>query len=580
MKKLTITIVLILLSSSTWAQNLVVGPESVIFDEVRNRYIVANWDGGTISLIDSLGRHSFLATGINEPGGLCISGDTLWFAADSPNRVLALDIITGDTLLVSLPTISTPNDFFDSIMLDTSGNAYITVCQGGNIYGQIYKMNISTLTWTIFADAGIQFPQTMRFIPEDNSLIMNSAANGPARISKINIATSTVTHLVESSLDLTMDGVTFDDFGNTYVSSWGYNAAYRFNSTYDDPPEMIANGFNGPTSLYYNKYDNVLAVPDISNNRIVFIPMYVDFDTDVIYGWPPFDVNFTANSDLTVDSWSWNFDDGQISAAQSPTHSFTQPGVHIVNLEINAEDKTINRKHYIAALADTLYSPNISIFDGNTILEIDIFASNAVPVDYFNIPIEYSAEFSLVYDSFNITGCRTEYFDKIQELHADGSNNRRYINLSIQDQSLPILEPGIGPVLKLYFTVPSSISSGKSITINVDGYSTDYSDKLPFFDSPFTGDRYSPEIKEGAITILSCGDVDLTGTVDILDIVFLINNLYKSGPAPNPIELADVNNDVLINILDIVYLINSIYKSGPVPVCSWKGGASNDFAIQ
>ncbi len=64
-----------------------------------------------------------------------------------------------------------------------------------------------------------------------------------------------------------------------------------------------------------------------------------------------------------------------------------------------------------------------------------------------------------------------------------------------------------------------------------------------------------------------CGDSDGDGTVNILDIVFVIGYKYKSGPAPDPLESADVNSDFLVNILDIVFLINFKYKSGPDPEC-------------
>ena len=175
MIKVFSVLIILLSSAAIWSQSLVMGPESVIFDPPRNRYIVSNWTGGTISLID-----------------------TLWFAADNPNRVIALDLITAETLLVAFPTISQSDDFFDSMILDTAGNAYISVDKGSEELGQIYKMRISDQTWSIFADEGIRFPQTLRFISEDNSLIINSAADNPARVSKINIADASVTHLIAS----------------------------------------------------------------------------------------------------------------------------------------------------------------------------------------------------------------------------------------------------------------------------------------------------------------------------------------------------------------------------------------------
>ena len=64
-----------------------------------------------------------------------------------------------------------------------------------------------------------------------------------------------------------------------------------------------------------------------------------------------------------------------------------------------------------------------------------------------------------------------------------------------------------------------------------------------------------------------CGDVNFDDDVNILDIVFLINYLYKGGPAPYIIESADVNSDQEVNILDVIYLINFLYKGGPEPFC-------------
>jgi hypothetical protein len=67
-----------------------------------------------------------------------------------------------------------------------------------------------------------------------------------------------------------------------------------------------------------------------------------------------------------------------------------------------------------------------------------------------------------------------------------------------------------------------------------------------------------------------CGDADGEPGINILDIVYVINYLYKHGPEPvcSPVtSCTDVNSDRLVNILDIVYLINYKYKSGSEPDC-------------
>jgi C1A family cysteine protease len=64
-----------------------------------------------------------------------------------------------------------------------------------------------------------------------------------------------------------------------------------------------------------------------------------------------------------------------------------------------------------------------------------------------------------------------------------------------------------------------------------------------------------------------CGDADGDETVNLLDITFIINYLYKGGPAPDPIASADVNGNGVVNILDATQLINYLYNSGPAPDC-------------
>jgi len=64
-----------------------------------------------------------------------------------------------------------------------------------------------------------------------------------------------------------------------------------------------------------------------------------------------------------------------------------------------------------------------------------------------------------------------------------------------------------------------------------------------------------------------CGDVDDGGSVNILDITYIINYLYKGGPPPNPIQSGDGNGDLSLNLLDITHLINYLYRDGTPPIC-------------
>ena len=61
------------------------------------------------------------------------------------------------------------------------------------------------------------------------------------------------------------------------------------------------------------------------------------------------------------------------------------------------------------------------------------------------------------------------------------------------------------------------------------------------------------------------GDASGDGVVDVADIVFLINYLYRGGAAPDPLAAGDPNADCVVDIADVVYLINYLYRGGPAP---------------
>lgn len=61
------------------------------------------------------------------------------------------------------------------------------------------------------------------------------------------------------------------------------------------------------------------------------------------------------------------------------------------------------------------------------------------------------------------------------------------------------------------------------------------------------------------------GDANRNGSINALDVTYLINYLYKHGPIPNPIEAGDATCNGTINALDVTCLINFLYKHGPAP---------------
>jgi len=74
-----------------------------------------------------------------------------------------------------------------------------------------------------------------------------------------------------------------------------------------------------------------------------------------------------------------------------------------------------------------------------------------------------------------------------------------------------------------------------------------------------------PSLVREGVSGFICGDCTGDGIVDVGDVVFLVNYLYKNGSAPDPAEAGDCNCDATVDLGDVVYLINYLYKQGSPP---------------
>ena len=87
-----------------------------------------------------------------------------------------------------------------------------------------------------------------------------------------------------------------------------------------------------------------------------------------------------------------------------------------------------------------------------------------------------------------------------------------------------------------------------------------------------------PEIKCVATVLCDCrpGDPNNDGATNLADAVYVINYVFKGGPAPAPYPVCsgDPNADCAVNLADAVYVINYVFKGGPAPkTCEqWRDG--------
>jgi parallel beta-helix repeat protein len=105
-------------------------------------------------------------------------------------------------------------------------------------------------------------------------------------------------------------------------------------------------------------------------------------------------------------------------------------------------------------------------------------------------------------------------------------------------------------------------------------------------------DRY-PNADCGYLCDCNPGDANGITPINIFDITYIIQYLYKDGPSPIPYDTcsADPDCNCTVNIFDITFVINFLYRDGAEPCncndwvinCNWPPGKSSlagDLAIE
>ena len=248
------------------AANPFSGPESAIYDAERDRYFVTNALNGRIVEINSDWDTTFYHTAIPRVLGMVIVDDTLYVT--NAARIMSYNLVTD--AVHRIYQISGGSDLND-ITCDGKGYLYIT----NNSAGLVHKLNIDDGTNSIIA-SGFYLPNGILYDSVNDYLIMCSFGYH-APIRSISLDGSSVS-IIESTPYNDLDGLTEDNDGNIYVSSWGENAVFRYDRDFSEPPQLIVEGLAGPADIYFNKINNILVIPNWQDNTVDFLDM--DFDDD------------------------------------------------------------------------------------------------------------------------------------------------------------------------------------------------------------------------------------------------------------------------------------------------------------
>ncbi len=261
MSKLYFILALLITSSSFAQYNY---PYRLTSDSTN--YFITNRGNGTISKLDSSFTRSTVISNLHSPNDIffaSVLGNSAIIIIDS-NQIKLFSPSTYTSMLNI--NISNATEAHDGVFNPTNNNEFYISDRGGNkiIKGNIGGAPLYQITFSTLA-VNIPKPAGMIFNNSGELLVVTDTAN--ARVYKINTSTGFKTTVLNTSLNQFND-IAQDNEGNYYVTCWGTNNLYRYNSSFGN--QSVVASYNNPSGLYANTNDDFLAIACHNCQKVEF----------------------------------------------------------------------------------------------------------------------------------------------------------------------------------------------------------------------------------------------------------------------------------------------------------------------
>jgi PKD repeat protein len=159
--------------------------------------------------------------------------------------------------------------------------------------------------------------------------------------------------------------VSFTDLSVDSVDTWSWDFGDGGTSTLQNPEHMYVEAGLYTVSLTVTGPGGTDTHTRTDYININHAPPTADFSGDPTAGIPPLTVSFTDLSTDSVNTWLWNFGDGQTSIVQYPSHVYEDPGSYSVSLTVTGPGGNDNETKSSYILVSDL--PPVADFSGNPI---------------------------------------------------------------------------------------------------------------------------------------------------------------------------------------------------------------------
>ena len=251
-------------------------PESAVFDPVTNRYFISNYGSGNIIQIDSAGVKTYFQKGFSKLLGMIIY-DNVLYVVDNPETVRGFNITDGKPVMELKIEEA---QFLNDITVDDSGFLYVTDSRGA----VVFKIDITNQSYSLFIKTISEDPNGIIYDKFNNRLLVCHFREN-AQIDQVNLKDTSTSTVALTGFD-NLDGITLDESGNCYVSSWskgnfsdGFKkegVIIKYDNLFKQKPEIIYNGLLGPADIYFNISKNELVVPLFLEDDVMYLSLKKD----------------------------------------------------------------------------------------------------------------------------------------------------------------------------------------------------------------------------------------------------------------------------------------------------------------
>jgi sugar lactone lactonase YvrE len=258
MFRLIIISILSIITINAKSATPIKSPEAIIYDPVSNTYFISNCGSNSILRMDTAGNISdFYPQKLIGINGLFSLGDTLFVTV---KHDIVFISIAYDTLIADIPIPG--SSYLESVTSDYKGKLYIT--DSGN--GHIYEIDLATRAVRSIYDK-LKGPQGILydFVSKRMIFIDEFSRN----IYQLNLEDYTKTPIFYGHTY--MDGLTQDNCGNFYVSSWETQSVYVYDNNFKNE-KLIASG-KGPADISIDGVHNLLLLPELAGHSIKFVKL-------------------------------------------------------------------------------------------------------------------------------------------------------------------------------------------------------------------------------------------------------------------------------------------------------------------